>query len=447
MDFDVLMIGSGHATWHAAVALLQQGKRVAIVERDLVGGTCTNYGCDAKIALDGPFQLIEQLRRFQGHGVETLPAVNWSDLMTYKHQIIDPLAPTMTKLFAQGGITMITGSAKLRDAHTVEVAGQSYTSEYIVIGTGQRPAQLTIPGAEYIHDSREFLDLPEMPERLVFIGAGIIAMEFAAMAATMGKQVHIVEFSDKALAPFHQPYVARLREKLRAQGVEFHFNEAVNAVTKTATGYTVTTANGLTLETDYILGATGRVANVEGLGLEALGIEASRRGIKVNDHLQTTVANIFASGDVIDKPQPKLTPVATFESNYIASVIAGNSAPIHYPAIPSVAFTMPRLAEVGVSPATAAAQPAQYHTQVVPFGQQLAFQYKRALDAEATLVFDQQGYLVGASLYADDSEDLINLLTLIINGRYTATTLQQQIFAFPSATVGLIDLLTPLLPR
>lgn len=447
MDYDVMMIGSGHATWHAAVALAQQGKQVAIVEKDLVGGTCTNYGCDAKIALDGPFQLVEQLGRFTGAGVTKMPALNWPDLMTYKHQVIDPLAPTMTKLFGQLGISMLTGAAQLADAHTVSVAGHTYTSDYIVLGTGQRPATLNIPGAEYIHDSREFLDLPDMPERLVFVGAGIIALEFAAMAATMGKTVDVVEFSDKALAPFDQTYVTKLQAKLQAQGVQFHFNEAVNGVTKDANGFTVTTANGLQIEADYILGATGRIANVENLGLEALGIQASKRGITVNDHLQTAVPNIYASGDVIDKPQAKLTPVATFESNYIARAILGDDSPIAYPAIPSVVFTMPRLAAVGVNVAEAKAQPDVYRTQVLPFGQQLAFQYKRALDAEATLVFDQAGYLVGASLYGDESEELVNLLTLIINGRYTATMLQQQIFAFPSASVGLLDLLGGLLPR
>lgn len=446
-DFDVMMIGSGHATWHAAVALQQQGKRVAIVEKDLVGGTCTNYGCDAKIALDGPFQLIEQLQRFQGSGISELPQVDWSALMQYKHQVIDPLAPTMSNLFQQLGIQMITGSAKLVDAHTLAVGDRTYTSEYMVLGTGQRPATLNIPGAEHIHDSREFLDLPDMPDRLVFIGAGIIATEFASMAATMGKIVEVIEFSDRALAPFNQTYVKRLQAKMVAQGVEFHFNEAVASVTKTDHSYLVTTANGLSIETDYVLGSTGRVANVENLGLEALGIKASRRGIEVNDHLQTAVPNIFASGDVIDKPQAKLTPVATFESNYIASAILGNPAPISYPAIPSVVFAMPRLAEVGVSVAEASEKPDQYHTQVLPFGQQLAFQYKHALDAEATLVFDQAGALVGASLYADDSEDLINVLTMVINGHYTATMLQQQIFAFPSATSGVLDLLATVLPR
>lgn len=447
MDYDVIMIGSGHATWHAAVALLQAGKRVAIVERDLVGGTCTNYGCDAKIALDGAFQLTEQLHRFDGSGVSGTATIDWPALMTYKHQVIDPLAPTMTQLFTQMGITMITGDATLVDAHTVKVGADTYTADNFVLGTGQRPAELDIPGKEYIHDSRAFLDLPDMPQRITFIGAGIIAMEFAAMAATMGRDVHIVEFSDHALNGFNPDYVAKLQAKLSQQGVQFHFNEAVTSVAHSQQGLTVTTKSGLTIETDYVLGATGRVANVENLGLEQLGIEASRRGITVNDHLQTAVPNIYASGDVINKVQPKLTPTATFESNYIAGAILGNPAPIAYPAIPSVVFTMPRIAQVGVTPSAAAKDSDHYRTQVIPFGQQLAFEYKHALDAEMTLVFDHDGYLSGASVYADDAEELINLLTLIINGHYTSTQLQQQIFAFPSANSGIIDLLSTQLPR
>ena len=446
MEFDVIFIGSGHANWHAAVTLQQAGKKVAIVEKDMVGGTCTNYGCDAKIALDGPFQLIEQLQRFKGHGVSETPTIDWPSLMNYKHQVIDPLAPTMDQLFSQMDITMINSAATITDAHTIQVGTQKYTTDFIVIGTGQRPATLAIDGQSFIHDSREFLDIPDMPQRITFIGAGVIAMEFAAMAATMGREVHIVEFSDRALAAFNPAYVSRLQTKLEQQGVQFHFNEAVTSVTKSPDGFTVTTKNGLTLTTDYVLGATGRIANVEQLGLESLGIDATSRGIKVNDHLQTAVTNIFASGDVVDKLQPKLTPTATFESNYIASVILGNDRPISYPTIPAVAFTMPRLAEVGVSVKTAEDNPNVYRTQVVPFGKQLAFEYKLALDAEATLVFDEAGYLVGASLYADDADDLVNLLTMIINGHMTANDLHQQIFAFPSATSGVIDLLVGMLP-
>ncbi len=445
-QYDVIFIGSGHANWHAAVALKQAGRSVAIIEKDQVAGTCTNYGCDPKILLDGPFELMAQLKQYNGIGVHNGSTIDWSELMAYKHKIIDPLPLQMTALFQQMGIDLIMGAGKFVDAHTVAVADQQYTASNIVIGTGQRAAKLNIPGREYLHDSRDFLDLSAMPQRLTFIGAGIISLEFATMAIELGSQVDVVEFADHALNAFDQRHVAKLITNLQAAGVKFHFNEAVNAVTTVADHYLVTTQNGLELPSDYVLDATGRVANVENLGLAEVGIATTRGGIVVDDHLRTAVPNIYASGDVIDKQIPRLTPTATFESNYIAQQILGNTAAISYPVIPSVVFTLPRLAQIGVTTA-AAEKSTAYHTQVIPYGQQLMFQYKNEVAAELTLVLDQDNYLVGASLYGNDAPDLVNLLTLIIDGHLSATALDQMIFAFPSASIGVISLISTVLHR
>lgn len=448
MDYDVLFLGSGHAAWHAALALVQGGKKVALIEKDVTGGTCTNYGCDAKILLDAPFQLIEQLSEYQGKGIEDLPEIRWENLMAHKHQVIDQLAPSMEALFAKASIELIRGSGKIVDPHTVRVGEINYSAEYIVIGTGQRPAVLTIPGKEYIHDSREFLDIETMPQRLNFIGSGIIAMEFISMAALMEREVHVIEFADKALNMFHQKYVQKIVEKLTAAGVHFHFGEAVSEVKKHGDSYQVITESGLTVETDYVLGATGRVANVENIGLESVGIQTDRGGIIVDDHLRTAVPTIFASGDVVSKKIPKLTPTAIFESNYIATQILGVSdQPINYPVIPSVVYTMPRIAEVGITVSEANEQPEKYTVTEVPYGARLAFEFKNEVSAEATFIFDKEKHLAGASIYGNESEELINLLPLIINQKLTATDLAQQIFAFPGAASGILDLLSMSFPK
>lgn len=444
--YDVIFIGSGHANWHAAVTLKQAGKSVAIIERDTIAGTCTNYGCDPKILLDGPFELLAQLKQYNGIGVHNGTKIDWAELMAYKHKIIDPLPLQMTALFQQIGIDLIMGAGHLVDDHTVAVADDQFTADNIIIGTGQRAAKLNIPGREYLHDSRDFLDLTTMPQRITFIGAGIISLEFATMAIELGSSVDVVEFADHALNAFDQRHVTKLVTKLQAAGVTFHFNEAVSQVTAEDDHYLVTTKDGLQLISDYVLDATGRVANIEGLGLEEVGIQTTRGGIVVDDHLRTAVSSIYASGDVIDKQIPRLTPTATFESNYIAQQILGNTAAIKYPAIPSVVFTLPRLAQIGVTTAEAA-DSAAYHTQVIPYGQQLMFQYKNEVDAELTLVLDQDNYLVGASLYGNDAPDLINLLTMIIDGHLSATALDQMIFAFPSASIGVISLISTVLHR
>lgn len=447
MDYDVIFIGSGHATWHAAVALKQAGKHVAIMEEDTVAGTCTNYGCDAKILLDGPFELSEQLKQYRGKGVNDSVKIDWSQLMAYKHDIIDPLSVQMTGLFAQMGIDLIMGHAALTDGHTVVVNDKSYTADAIVLGTGERPAKLPIDGAEFLHDSREFLDLEAMPARITFIGAGIISLEFAAMAAALGSDVHVVEYGQRALAAFNKDHVDQLVTKLTAAGVTFHFGEGLASVAQIGDHFQAVTDSSLTIDTDYVLGATGRVPNVENLGLEAVGIAYNRHGIEVDDHLRTSVPSVYASGDVIDKKIARLTPTATFESNYIAGQILGSPAPINYPVIPAVVFTMPRLAQVGVTVAQAEADTATYHVQDIAYGQRLAFQYKNELDADLKAVFDQDNYLVGAEIIGNDTPDLINLLTLIINGHMSANDLGKQVFAFPSSSVGIIDLLQLALHR
>lgn len=449
MDYDVIFIGSGHANWHAAVTLKQAGKSVAIVEEDTLAGTCTNYGCDAKILLDGPFELVDQLHQYDKLGVEVNTKINWSQMMAYKHQVIDPLSVQMGMLFKQMGIDILMGHGSLLDGHTVQVADQRYTATNIVLGTGQRPASLPVDGSDFIHDSREFLDLEEMPNHLTFVGAGIISLEFASMAAMLGSAVTVVEFGDRALGAFNQEHVQQLVKKLESAGVNFLFNEGLASVSKNDDDtFTAKTTAGTEIKTDYVLGATGRIPNVENLVLETVGIDFNKRGIVVNDHLQTTVDSIYASGDVIDKNIARLTPTATFESNYIAGQILGiNGAAIDYPVIPSVVFTMPRLAQAGVTVAEANENPEKYHVQAVPYGKRLAFQYKNELDADLELIFDKENYLVGAEISGNDAPDLINILVMIINQHMSANDLGKQIFAFPSSSVGVIDLLSMSLHR
>ena len=193
----------------------------------------------------------------------------------------------------------------------------------------------------------------------------------------------------------------------------------------------------------------GRIANFEDMGLEAIGIEASRRGIKVDDHMRTSVPNIFASGDAVDKAIPKLTPTAEFESNYIAAQILGlDSAPICYPIIPNLVFTLPRIAQAGVTVSEAEAAPDKYRVVEVPFGQRNEWVNNRELDAEFTYIIDNDGCLAGAAAYGAEAAFMIDFLTLIIANKMTAENLRRMIFAFPTQTYSVISGLTPLLiPR
>lgn len=394
-------------------------KKVAIVEKDITAGTCTNYGCSAKFLLDSPFEFIDSLSRYDKAGITGNTKVNWQELMAYKKSEIPTYASLMEGMFAQMQIDLLKGYGKLVDAHTVSVDDDRISADYIVLGTGQRPARLQIKGQEFLHDSCDFLDLDKMPKHITFIGAGIISMEFATMSAKLGSEVHIIEYADRALVAYQENYIDSVVAKMTAEGVYFHFKQAVQAVEETTAGLRVTTAQGLELETDYVLDVTGRIPNVE----NELGIAYNRSGIVVNEYLQTSVPNIFASGDVIDKNIPCLTSTASFESDYIAAYILGvNQEAIQYPAIPNLVYTFPRIAQVGVSVVEGRENDA-YRIVEIPFGQQLKFQTKLEDEAHVTLIVNQNKELVGASLLGNEAGEMINLLTLMINQKVTANDL------------------------
>ena len=437
-DFEVIFVGCGHGCDLAARVLAKAGKRVAAIERDLWMGTCTNYGCNAKILLDGPFELTTAMENYQQLGVfDKVPEVNWEKLMQYKMPYIEAYKPMTKAIMEQSGCTCIQGHGKLKDAHTVMVEDKEYTADYIVLGTGQRDDKLDIPGKEYIHGSREMLSIEHMPARIAFIGAGIISMEFASMAVDLGRQVTVIDHGDHALKAYPKAYVDEVVARMEKKGAQFKYCEDVCAIEKTATGLLVKTRQGFEVEVDYVLQATGRPVNIENLGLEALGIEASPRGIKVDDHLRTSVKNIFATGDAIDKRIPKLTPTAFFESQYIADVLLGKTTdPICYPVVPNLVFTFPRIAQVGVG-LDEARHNDQYRVVDMPYGQAFLFNTHNEADAKMAFIFDKQSdLLVGAAAIGSDAGAWIDVLSLVIFNKMTREQFAHYIYAFPTTTCG-----------
>jgi glutathione reductase (NADPH) len=444
-SYDVIFIGSGHACWHGALILKLLGKSVALVDRDVLGGTCTNYGCDAKILLDSPFELKEALDRYQGIGVEGQSRIDWTALMQYKKQYIGGMPAALEGMFNQFGFDVIRGAAKFVDKNTIKVEGETYTAKNFVIGTGQTYIPLEIPGKEYFHDSRQFLDLDVIPDHVTFVGAGIISMEFASLCLSLGKKVDIIVNSSDILKAYPKEYVDKVVEKMKGQGANFVLNANVSALEKTEKGYVLRTKEGLAIETDYVLIAVGRKANVDGMGLEKLGIQYSDRGIKVDEHLRTNVRNIYASGDVIDKTIPKLTPTAEFESNYIAmDILNPLNGKIQYPVVPNLVFTLPRIAQVGVSVEEAEAHPELYRVEKNAVGAMMSWLNKNQRDEHFTFIFDKKNHLAGAAMFSDDAGAYIDLLTIIINQKLGARDLQKMIFAFPTQTYGLVSSLIPL---
>ncbi|WEV54907.1 NAD(P)/FAD-dependent oxidoreductase [Leuconostocaceae bacterium ESL0723] len=435
MDFSVLYIGSGQATWNGAVPLAKSGVKVGVIEESQYGGVCSNKGCNAKIILDKPLELVDATRRLQGRGLDGVPAVNWEDLMAHKHELIVPQDSHGKERLVDAGITTITGHAEFVDAHTVSVDGQRYTADQIVIATGLRPHRLNIPGAEHFHDSTDFLSLAHMPKHMTILGGGFVAIEFATIANAVGAQVDVITRGNRILKQFPAEYVAQVKADLKNRGVRFIPDMSIQAAEMTEDGQlTLTGPREFSLTTDYVLDATGRIPNHDQLNLDAVGVKTAADGIPVNDYLQTNVENIYVSGDAISKTIPKLTPTAAFESRYLAARFMGkNDQPIKYPAISEIVFTSPRIAQVGVKLDKAKANPDKYAITEASYDGDWYRQIENENGAKLSLIFDRSSdQLVGAAEISHEAESTINGLLPYIQFKLNRSQLNDLIYLFPS---------------
>lgn len=212
------------------LTLKHAGKDVAIIEKDTIAGTCTNYGCNAKILLEGPYEVLEESRQYNGIIQSQDLHVNWENLMDYKKQVINPMNGMLKGMFEQQGIDVYMGAGVIKDAHTVTVNDEELQTENIVIATGQHSNKLDIEGKELTHDSRDFLSMDELPKHMTFIGVGIISVEFASIMIKSGVEVTMIHHSDKPLKGFNQTHVTQLIKKLEDEGVHFYFDEETQKV-------------------------------------------------------------------------------------------------------------------------------------------------------------------------------------------------------------------------
>ena len=429
-DYDVLYIGSGHGTFDGAIPLAKTGKKVGVIETDMIGGTCPNYGCNAKIALDEPVVLKRAVESLTSITTADLQ-IDWQQNVNNKSRIIKPLPVMISNLLVKSGVEVINGYGKFIDNHTIAVNDDVKTAEKIVIATGLHPHRLEILGKELAHDSRDFMSLEELPEKIAIIGSGYISMEFATIANAAGSKVTVFMHGNQALRQFYTPYVNQVVNDLEKRGVSFIQNANVSSFTETDQSKVVHYADGQELEVDFILDASGRVPNVDNMGLDKIGVKYNKNGVEVNGFLQTTIENIYASGDVIDKNQPKLTPTAIFESTYLFNLFSGKiSSEIHYPVIPSVVFTSPRIAKVGVDIDSKESE--VYEIQENDLKNDWYRQVANDKLAQNRLIFDQRHHLVGVTEISEQAENSVNSLLPAIEFKFSPSDVNRLVHIFPS---------------
>ncbi|KRK70469.1 dihydrolipoyl dehydrogenase family protein [Lacticaseibacillus nasuensis] len=433
--YDVIIIGGGPGGL-AAASELAPTKHVLVIERNLWGGTCPNFGCDPKKMLYSAVEARDYAARMTGSGITGAPHIDWPALMAFKKRYTDSVPGGTERGLQAQGVTTITGAPELVSPHTVRVAGQRYRGEAIIIATGRTPAMPQVPGAYLLGTSTDFLAMPQLPHTMAFLGAGFVSLELANIAAAAGAQVHIINHSERALRAFPEPAVAQLRALLIKRGVQFHDNVNVTAIAAAETGVRLS-GGDFSLTVARAFSAIGRVPALPN-GLKALGVAATVRGLTVNDHLQTSVPSIYAVGDVIDKPQPKLTPVAGFEGRYVARQLLGETSPIAYPAQPEIVFSTTKLAQVGVPVATAQAQPDRYAIVTNDVTHWYTYNRVQETDASVTMIEDKRsGQLAGAVVVSTTADELINTVTLLMNAGVSVAQAKEGIYAYPSVTSDL----------
>lgn len=312
---------------------------------------------------------------------------------------------------------VISGSAHFVDRQTIEVNRQYFQGNRIIIATGRRPHELSIPGAKFLHDSSDVLSLGTLPEHTTFIGGGYVAMELATFLAAAGSQVTILVRGDRVLRHFYQKYSRELVVRMKQRGIQFEFETEPTRITRLSDKYVVELNQDGPIVTDYVVNASGRMPNIEKLDLSAAQIDYSTRGIDVDRHLQTNVKNIYAIGDVTSQDVPNLTPVAEFQAQYLFnSLEKGLTQPINYPAIGTGVFAFPQLAQAGINPDSVLEDGDNFEIREYELSQSSLYagQKEKGL---LTVVYDKANYIVGVSEISMSAVNDINYFVPIIGLR------------------------------
>ncbi|MDZ7744806.1 MAG: NAD(P)/FAD-dependent oxidoreductase [Candidatus Saccharibacteria bacterium] len=436
--YDLIVLGTGGAGYQVAMRAKEAGKKVALINDGLFGGTCSVRGCIPKKVLAGTAEIADINRRLADLDiVASQPAMNWSSLITFKRSFTDDIPSSTENSIKEAGIDVFTGSPRFTDNLTLEVNGSTLTADKVHIAVGAKPAKLPIDGFKHMITSDDFLELDELPKRIIFVGGGYISFEFAHIASRFGAEVTILHGDDKPVAMFDDDMVKELLSASEEIGIKTELNQLVTSIEKTADTFLIKTKSGQSFEADLVMHGAGRPPAIAELNLEATNVEFDlRRGVIVNEHLQSVSnPNVYAAGDAA-AAGPPLSPVAGVQGSIVAkNILGGNLEQPNYLSTPSVLFTTPVVASVGHNEASATQSQLEY--DVINKDTSGWFDAKRLNQIHSkskVLVEKKSGKIIGAHLIGNHTEDLINIFSLAIELGLTTDDIKKPIMAFPTAS-------------
>lgn len=440
VNSSLIIIGCGPGGYRTAAYAAQQGLSVTIIEKAEAGGTCLNCGCIPTKALCHDAELAAM-------GV----SVDFSDMMHRKQSIVEQLRSGVEQLMQQPGISFIRGEASLHDAKTVAVRLKDepdaepmlLTADNIIIATGSRAKQPPIEGVgiDGVVTSTELLAVTELPKRLAIIGAGVIGLEFANIFRNLGSEVTVIEYLKECLPAMDGDIAKRLRKMLEKRGIEFNMQSGVKCITKDDCLHIAFEKKGkpAMVEADLVLIATGRAANVEGLNLEAVGVEVDRRGVVVDaESFETSVKGIYAIGDVNGRQM--LAHAATYQGLHVINHILGRKDNINLNIMPAAVFTQPEVAGVGLTEEqlTDASMPFTTHKGYYRAnGKALAIGETEGI---VKLFTDKHDCIIGCHIIGAHASDMVQEVATLMNCQGTLQQLRDSVHIHPTLSEILTEL-------
>jgi glutathione reductase (NADPH) len=435
--YDVIVIGTGTAAQVASGRIRRAGRSVAVIDHRPFGGTCALRGCDPKKVLVGGTEAVDGARRMHGRGVSGELRIEWKELIAFKRTFTDPVPNKRAQSFSERGIDAFHGLARFTGADTIEVEGRALKGRHILIASGARPASLNFPGEEHLTTSDQFMELERLPARIVMVGGGYIAAEFSHIAARAGAKVTVLQRGERMLPQFDPDLVVWLMDKFAELGVEVRAQHTVKEIERRGNGYRIRaqTPNGeVVFEADLVVHAAGRVPDIDNLDLSAGDVAFEKGQLLLNGYLQS-VSNprVYAAGDVAEKGPP-LTPVSSHDAKVVsANILQGNHHEPDYRGVPSVAFTLPPIAAVGLSEAAARKQGRKMRVKTARASDwYTARRVGESVYGYKTLVEEGSDQILGAHLVGPHVDEVINLYAMAIRHGLTAEHLKATIFAYPS---------------
>ncbi|MGH0054006.1 MAG: dihydrolipoyl dehydrogenase [Sphaerochaetaceae bacterium] len=433
--YDLIVVGSGPGGYVAAERAGALGKKVLLIEKGQLGGVCTNRGCIPTKSLLNSAKLYHHTLDGAKFGVESASTTfSLPDAMTWKEDTVKTLRNGIEFLMKANKVETVFGEAEFVDAHHVKVADTMYEGSYLILATGSSPFVPPLPGANLGHvlTSDEILELKEVPASLVIIGGGVIGIEFASFFSMIGTKVTVIEMMDEILPMMDAEFAKLMRRELK--NVDFHLGCKVEEITKDSVHYLDAKGKKQSLEAALVLMSVGRKPNIQ--GMEKLGLDINRRGIVVNERLQTNVANIWAIGDVngrslLAHSASRMAEVA------VSNIFGSKQMTMRYNAIPWAVYGNPEAAGCGITEKEAKDRNIPVRSQTVQMranGRFLAEQGKRAAGLVKVICHQESGAILGVHLLGPYSSEMIWGASALIEAELRVQDVKEIVFPHPSVS-------------